>query len=168
MCFAESTLLLVLVRMCLSQLSLLLSDAVRRRCVWDVLGNTKHKNVRIGNMFASRCSILIRLAIARGVTYFIEQPSTSLLSLHPRMSDVARLFLVRNTALRQVRTLLAQREVMQFPTSCVHAVRPICFMNVALPRCTECIRGWACSGGQPPSRRTSGRTARRQGGFIAE
>ena len=98
MCFAESTLLLVLVRMCLSQLPLLLSEVVHRRCVWDVLGNTKHKSVWIGNMFASRCSMLIRLAIARGVTYFIEQPSTSLLNLHPRMSDVARSNLVRNTA----------------------------------------------------------------------
>ena len=55
------------------------------------LGNRSIPSVASANELVSRFSLLVLLAVARGAAWLVEQPSTSLLPLHPRIANVLQL-----------------------------------------------------------------------------
>ena len=54
----------------------------------DPEGNTEHKYIRDANLMVSRTILLVELAIALGVTFFLEQPMNSLMKFHARFQTL--------------------------------------------------------------------------------
>lgn len=52
------------------------------------LGNTGYGFVKLGNLLAARCCLLILLAICRGLIFVLEQPDGSAFPFHPRWQEV--------------------------------------------------------------------------------
>ena len=61
-------------------------------------GNTDRGSVRLGNLLAHRCMLLMILAAARGIWFFLEQPSSSKLPLLPRWTEMLQYVKVADSA----------------------------------------------------------------------
>ena len=53
----------------------------------NILGGNAH-TVAVANAMVSRVILLFRIAVALGHAVFLEQPTTSLMYLHPRFQDM--------------------------------------------------------------------------------
>ena len=94
--------LLWLAPVCGSWIFLCRGTTMRSMCGssgYDALGDERRAFVRNANMMVSRCALLIRLAIALGIIWILEQPLSSLLIFHPRMQDIAKEFVVYQISL---------------------------------------------------------------------
>ena len=56
----------------------------------DPLGRTELPCVRSANLMVSRCALLMRLCHAKGGTWILEQPMSSLMIYHPRLQEILR------------------------------------------------------------------------------
>lgn len=65
-------------------------------------GDTTYPSVKMGNLQAARCAILILLAASKGVMWIMEQPRGSLLELHPMMQRVFRMLTVYRKSLNMM------------------------------------------------------------------
>ncbi len=70
-----------------------------RSCICST-GNTELLHVKEGNLMASRVCLLVRLAEARGLSWVIEQPLSSLFHYHKRFQDLVACMAVFKTHVR--------------------------------------------------------------------
>ena len=52
------------------------------------LGNTGYSFVKLGNLLASRCCLLIYVAVSRGCRFVLEQPDGTSFPFHPRWQEL--------------------------------------------------------------------------------
>ena len=52
------------------------------------LGNTGYGFVKLGNLLASRCCLLIYVAVSRGCRFVLEQPDGTSFPFHPRWQEL--------------------------------------------------------------------------------
>ena len=60
------------------------------RAVWQPLGDSWSASARAGNVMVSRMALVLYLLVAKQVMWIVEQPSSSLMFLHPRLSQFRR------------------------------------------------------------------------------
>ena len=67
-----------------------------KRSAANVLGDLERTKVVHANVMVSRCALLMVLLWARAVTTMLEQPGSSLMASHPRMSWALNIIKARN------------------------------------------------------------------------
>lgn len=69
-----------------------LCRAVMGRSAWNPLGDSSRLDVAEANKMVSRVALLLYLLIIKGVIFILEQPQSSCLEDHPRMTDIISQF----------------------------------------------------------------------------
>ena len=67
-----------------------LSRSSTGRAIWQPLGDCWSDSARAGNIMVSRMTLILYLLVAKQVMWIVEQPSSSLMFLHPRLSQFRR------------------------------------------------------------------------------
>ena len=79
-----------------------LNRGLSGRSAQQPLGRVEQQSVKTANEIASRVALLLLLAVCRGVGCIVEQPGSSLLSVHPRFAQLRRLGLQRNSCVTDI------------------------------------------------------------------
>lgn len=74
------------------------SAGSHQRSILFPLGNIGFQFVRCGNGLASRVALLALYSLSRGCLFAIEQPQGSCAQLHPRLSDLLRMYDIWHSA----------------------------------------------------------------------
>ena len=69
-----------------------MSSSLHRRSVLNPLGDETFHFVKMGNLLAARFFLLVIVAIARKVFWFVEQPGSSKLPLLPYLTHFAQIW----------------------------------------------------------------------------